>query len=508
MCTRAACVIFIAVTVSGMCPPGEANLASVTYVVGTSRAVALKTVIDEVIIFGDATKGGQPPTSIIVATKIVATRGAFAVLRVDKRLTAWGDPGMGGGATPLSAMSDVVDVVATEQAFATLGISGAVIAWGDRRFGAQVPDGLHTGVRELYSNTRSFTALMQDATVVAWGNPACGALDKVVHDGLMLMVPVENRVETASAWSDVLCAAHSESDANSTVTSTSLATRDLISRLAIGVRVTRVAGVSYASILVDGTVVIWGNGHDVDVVLTHVHASALESTQSSFAIITSTAGIMAWGEVKTGGVAPRNLVGVSRLFSTERAFIAVTSSGSLVSWGDVDYGGGVMFAFQGSVEVKTTDRAVAVRFENQTVYAWGGQEHGGNDAVWWMNDAIRLYATGSTFVAIRRGGQAVVWGAKSAGGRSRVTPRCVTCAIGFYVSDWGSSACFECADGQWSDPGAVQCKSCPLGVCNRINLAIGLSVVSTLTILIVFMYQCKHDPHDYASQERLDEMPW
>ena len=64
--------------------------------------------------------------------RISATDKAFAALRLDKAVVAWGEPGYGGDASAVAAelASGVVSVHGNDVAFAAVKESGAVVAWG------------------------------------------------------------------------------------------------------------------------------------------------------------------------------------------------------------------------------------------------------------------------------------------------------------------------------------------------------------------------------------------
>ena len=70
----------------------------------------------------------------------------------------------------LSGLSGVKTIYSTGYAFAALKEDGTVAAWGDSSYGGSgVPEGL-SGVKTIYSTDYAFAALKEDGTVAAWGD--------------------------------------------------------------------------------------------------------------------------------------------------------------------------------------------------------------------------------------------------------------------------------------------------------------------------------------------------
>jgi alpha-tubulin suppressor-like RCC1 family protein len=64
-----------------------------------------------------------------VYTKIYSTGNAFAALKADGSITAWGDPDFGGAGVPSG--SGYTKIYSTYGAFAALKTDGSITAWGD-----------------------------------------------------------------------------------------------------------------------------------------------------------------------------------------------------------------------------------------------------------------------------------------------------------------------------------------------------------------------------------------
>ena len=126
-----------------------------------------------VVAWGNSTMGGTAPAGLSDVKAIYPTRDAFAALKEDGTVVAWGDSWYGETNVP-SGLSDVKAIYSTTYAFAALKNDGTVVAWGASSDGGDgVPVGL-IGVTAIYSTERAFAALKNDGTVVAWGNSSMG----------------------------------------------------------------------------------------------------------------------------------------------------------------------------------------------------------------------------------------------------------------------------------------------------------------------------------------------
>ncbi|CAK9014636.1 Magnesium-chelatase subunit H (Mg-protoporphyrin IX chelatase subunit H), partial [Durusdinium trenchii] len=116
---------------------------------------------------------GDSVTALVAPTLAQPTRHlrAFAALRRDGQVVAWGDPLSGGlGGLPGGAFA-VRAVRSSHAAFAAIGRDGSVVTWGSPHAGGdshQVQDQLHDVV-DVFSTHSAFCALKRDGSVVTWG---------------------------------------------------------------------------------------------------------------------------------------------------------------------------------------------------------------------------------------------------------------------------------------------------------------------------------------------------
>lgn len=122
---------------SNMRPPD--NLTDIHYVVGGGQAYAAIKRDGTVVAWGEASFGGTIPPDIIPqlfnVKRINASGGAFAALRADGRIITWGDAEHGGtipvAIAPL--LNQVIHVMGSTSAFTAVLANGNVFSWGARR---------------------------------------------------------------------------------------------------------------------------------------------------------------------------------------------------------------------------------------------------------------------------------------------------------------------------------------------------------------------------------------
>ncbi|CAK9077001.1 unnamed protein product, partial [Durusdinium trenchii] len=116
---------------------------------------------------------GDSVTALVAPTLAQPTRHlrAFAALRRDGQVVAWGDPLSGGlGGLPGGTFAARA-VRSSHAAFAAIGRDGSVVTWGSPHAGGdshQVQDQLHDVV-DVFSTHSAFCALKRDGSVVTWG---------------------------------------------------------------------------------------------------------------------------------------------------------------------------------------------------------------------------------------------------------------------------------------------------------------------------------------------------
>ena len=115
--------------------------------------------------------GGQP--------KLAVTERAFALWTFGDRVVTWGSPDHGQSGPEYgedsSAVQDqlrgVEQIQATATAFAAILEDGSVIAWGDESFGGDCSEvqAQLRNVKQIQATATAFAAILEDGSVISWG---------------------------------------------------------------------------------------------------------------------------------------------------------------------------------------------------------------------------------------------------------------------------------------------------------------------------------------------------
>lgn len=380
-------------------------------------------------------------------TSIYSNWGAFAALKNNGSVVTWGNTGFGGNSSAVNYIysgsnmtvtetksvasnltSNVTALFSNAYAFAALKNNGSVIAWGDRESGGNktvtsaldvngnwtVSEGssveglLTSNVSTIYSSAYAFAALKNNGSVVTWGSLSAGGNASVVTslDGV---------------------------DGNG-LDNDSIAEGTSVSSLLNGNVIAIYSNLeAFAALKSNGSVVTWGNvllGGNASVVISSfingnqtisqgasVSASlssgvvAIYSNEKAFAALKENGSVVTWGDVFHGGnstvtsiiesgdsatynsttseissVAGSLSSDVTAIYSNSKAFAALKKDGSVVAWGDISSGG------------------------NLTQYDSIDSTEGASVASQLSSDVIAIYSTRNTFSALKNDGSVVYWG--------------------------------------------------------------------------------------------------
>ncbi|AFZ51651.1 choice-of-anchor Q domain-containing protein [Dactylococcopsis salina] len=368
--------------------------------------------------------------------------GAFAALKEDGSVVAWGLDNRGGDLTgssdfatgvPRGELDNVQNIFSNSNAFAALKEDGSVVTWGSSERGGDitgedsdvatgVPGGELDNVQDIFSSERAFAALKEDGSVVTWGFFFYGG-DLTGSSDFATGVP------------------GGELDNVQNIFSTSGA---------------------FAALKEDGSVVTWGNdlwggdltGENSDET-TGVPGGKLDnvqeifSTSSAFAALKEDGSVVTWGLDGSGGdltgssdfatgVPGGELDNVQDIFSTSGAFAALKENGSVVTWGSSESGGdltsensedatGVPGGELDNVQdIFSNSWAFAALKEDGSVVTWGDSSEGGDltgssDFATGvpggeLDNVQDIFSTNGAFAALKEDGSVVTWGNSSEGG--------------------------------------------------------------------------------------------
>jgi alpha-tubulin suppressor-like RCC1 family protein len=408
-----------------------------------------------IVAWGDAGAGGDlsPLTDQLGAhnfVQIYSSARAFAALTQQGAVFAWGDPGRGGWIPSRledDLRADVISIASTDWAFAALTTSGSVSSWGDVRYGGFIPEAvaaqLRSGVTELYATRDAFAAVKDDGSVLTWGHNFGGGdssrVSALLRSGVDRIVASERAFAAIKDDRSVVTWGYSGSGGNSSL---------VADQLASGVIEVAASTDAFAALIDGGSVVAWGDrlaggafSASVASKLTHGVASVTAS-RSAFAALKADGSVVSWGAGAGGGdssaVADQLQGGVHTIVAADAAFAAIKADGSVVTWGDSERGGdssAVAELLQGGVfQIVATDSAFAALKHDGSVITWGFAERGGNSAAVAaeLRDVNEVFSTSAAFAARRIDGSLVTWGAAQAGGdSSAVDSLLLAGAVGF-----------------------------------------------------------------------------
>lgn len=168
---------------------GMADMQKLTQVETTEGAFAALT-DGKVVTWGSAVLGGDSSTvqeELVDIQKIWSTQGAFAAKRADGKIITWGDAKAGGECHRVrDQLGEVVEIYSAHVAFAAVvGVHRPLVTWGSPEASeCHVQDRLY-GVREICGTYAAFAAILDDGTLVTWGDVRCGGDSDAIQDQLL-----------------------------------------------------------------------------------------------------------------------------------------------------------------------------------------------------------------------------------------------------------------------------------------------------------------------------------
>lgn len=408
----------------------------ITKVFSNKRAFAAVRANGSVVAWGESSSGGSVPTAVgnnvgSQVRKIVGSFTAFAALKADGSVTSWGDTSAGGALAPTSVRnpdSGVIDIFSTATAFAALKVDGSVVAWGNSSTGGEASEEvkpLNAGVVKIFSNDYAFVALKSDGVLSAWGHATYGG-DITSLGAVQHVVDIANTTKAfAAVKSDGSVITWGEPSMGGD-------TAAIASSLSSGVvKVFGNEGGAFAALKSDGTVVAWGNsanGGSAPSAVTAVGSKVVKifSTPLAFTALKSNGSIVAWGNASFGGstssVTPFISGSIKNIFSNSLGFAALKYDGSVVQWGtNTSAPLSVVDSNSNVATISGTLDAFAALKSDGTVVSWGNNLSGGNGAapasVTALNsNVIQLFSNDKAFTALKSDGSVLSWGDPAYGG--------------------------------------------------------------------------------------------
>ena len=315
--------------------------------------------------------------------QIQATSGAFAAILEDGSVVTWGNALCGGGSAQISLSCRFKPQIRPSLRFwkmdpSLLGEMHSVAEFGSSRSAQGCPaDSSHKSglccdfgrwirrylgkctlwrwqfgssrsaqgvVQQIQATSEAFAAILEDGSVVTWGNALCGGDSSAVRDQLRVSQQIQ------------------------------------------------ATGGAFAAILEDGSVVTWGHaeyGGDSSAVRDQLKGVAADSSLSLVHLLRfwkmdpSLPGVMQEYGGDSSAVRDQ-LTGVQQIQSTlYGAFAAILEDESVVTWGNALRGGdssAVRDQLKGVVQIEASAGAFAAILEDGSVVTWGHQEYGADSS--------------------------------------------------------------------------------------------------------------------------------
>ncbi|WP_085710383.1 MULTISPECIES: hypothetical protein [unclassified Pseudomonas] len=273
---------------------------------GNSVAIAGIKTNGTVHAWGNAPKGGTPPAEILAlrdAVELAPAGDAFAVLRANGQVMAWGGGAGFGGVVPadIASLTDIKHMIGNGHAFAALRRNGSVVAWGDTAKGGTVSDevaGL-TNIKVLAcANAQAFIVMLMSGQIAGWGPATYGG---TIPADIRSLTDIISVVSSSNAFAALRYSGHvvgwPETNSGGLIPD-AIAGRDDLVQLAA------TAG-AFAAVCRDGTVVAWGDrllgGDTTPVAAKLVNVTAIYANRHAFTALTSDGEVVTWGNALAGG---------------------------------------------------------------------------------------------------------------------------------------------------------------------------------------------------------------
>ncbi|MBX9578182.1 MAG: hypothetical protein K2W97_06880 [Chthoniobacterales bacterium] len=328
---------------SVMQAPSVPSGTKVISIASTPTAFAALLDNGKILAWGNNLYGGLAPLlpEGKQAIALFSNGWAFAALLNDQTtVISWGHPSYG-GAGLITGDQQIRAIVSTEKAFALLRGDHQVQVWGDARQGGVLSDLPEGTIDEIIPNEVAFTALFHDGTIFCWGDVSGGGKTPSVPPAVTSTsdsnVTVTQRTVASIVGNERAFAALLND--GSLITWGDQDWGGVAPSLADGKTFTSlIASQQGFSAFFDGGVLVWGQSMPAGKIVTLPQGksiSFLATTREAVAACFEDGSLQCWGVANCGGTTPY-LFGkkVTALTSNAHAFTALLEDGTLQVWGE------------------------------------------------------------------------------------------------------------------------------------------------------------------------------
>ena len=334
-----------------------------------------------------------------------ANKTAFATIKGDGSIMAWGNPYFGGKKAPTD--SGYTEIYSNERVFVALKADGSITTWGGLKYGGKNAPNVPTdkGYTEIYSTANAFAALKADGSITVWGRVYSGGANAPAGSGYTKIY--SNRAAFAAlthdgsieTWGDVYYGGKNAPNAPTDKGYTKIYSTTN----------------AFAALKTDGSIKGWGRAYSGganapdDKGYTEIYSNAV-----AFAALKTDGSIKVWGEPGDGGTNAPDGKGYTKIYSNTYAFAALKADGSIKAWGSSDSGGTNAPDDKGYTEIYSNDYAFAALKADGSIKAWGSSDFGGTNAPNAPKPTdkgyIKIYSTHEAFAALKANGSITTWG--------------------------------------------------------------------------------------------------
>ena len=345
--------------------------------------------------WGNSSNGGDEAavkSKLTDVSSVFSNHKAFAAVKSDGSVVTWGDQDTGGNSSTVSeklnGSIDVASISSTKSAFAALREDGSVVTWGSPGAGGDNSAlEQRTDIKAIYSNTNAFAALSNSGDIITWGQENFGGQSSdISFDAAKPFTQVYSTSSAFAALRDdgsVVTWGNKNDGGNSTSVASKLDGRTDVSSVSATTS-------AFAALLQDGSVVTWGNfvsGANSSAVAGKldgtIKVTKIFSNDFAFAALRADGSVVTWGSSALGGdssAVAANLTGrnnVTDIYSNSTSFVAIHEDSTITTWGFSQYGGdssSVASQIDGTKTIKTvaaSQKAYSVLLEDGAFVSWG-----------------------------------------------------------------------------------------------------------------------------------------
>ncbi|OLQ02258.1 Poly [ADP-ribose] polymerase 3 [Symbiodinium microadriaticum] len=315
--------------------------------------------------------------------------------------------------------SNTVQIQATNGAFAAILDDGSVVTWGNAAFGAD-SSAVQTqlkNVQQIQASYGAFAAILDDGSVVTWGHDFFGVDSSSVQTQLK-NVNVQQIQASNGAFAAIVDDGSVVTWGNDAFGADSSTVQTQLKK----VQQIQASAGAFAAILDDGSVVTWGNdefGADGSTVQTQLKkVQQIQASNGAFAAVLDDGSVVTWGDAFVGVLSSTEqtqLKNVQQIQASYGAFAAILDDGSVVAWGSVSYGAdssAVQAQLKNVQQIQASNGAFAAILDDGSVVTWGNDEYGADSSAvqTQLKTVQQIQASNGAFAAILDDGSVVTWG--------------------------------------------------------------------------------------------------